>query len=989
VRDLVERLTVHHRFRDQVVFRGFLPSHASRHADPGQPLPGALARALAAQGIERLWSHQARALDAVRDGRSTLVVTPTASGKSLVYLLPTLEAVLEDPQTRALYLFPYKALARDQLQGLRDLAAEVFPPEVFRAEVYDGDTSDYRRRKIRRNPPQVLLTNPDMLHLGILAHHEDWAAWFRDLRLVVLDEAHVYRGVFGSHVHHVLQRLRRVARLHGARPVFVASSATVGEPGSFIESLVGEPFAAVTESGAPRAGRHLLFLNPRGLSPYTVARDLFAQIVGAGRRVIAFTKARRVTELIHFWLTKSHPELAARTAAYRAGYLPEERRDIERRLFGGELDGVIATSALEHGIDVGGLDACILVGYPGSVASTWQRVGRSGRSDRESLAVLVAMPDALDQYVVAHPEAVTEGPCERVVFDPDNETIARSHLVCAGAESPLQEDDREGFSPARPERIEALVAEGRLVRDHEAPRWYSLRRRPQREVHLRSGGRPYSIVETRSGRLVGTLDAARAFLEGHQGAIYMHGGTTFLVRNLDLEAARVEVEPSRADYYTVVYSEKETEILETLAERRVGPMRAALGQVRVTVTVREYGRRRIADQQEISRHPLDLPPMVFETIGFWLVLPEELNPMLTRAGHHFLGSLHATEHAAIGLFPLLALCDRHDLGGISYAWNPQLEAPGLFVYDGYPGGVGLARTGYDRLEDLLERTRDRLRDCPCEEGCPGCVQSPKCGSGNRPLDKAGSLLLLEVLTGQAPLEESPGEAVLAARAASLSTHRTHAHRGTHAAPVNRTGQAAAVPETPGEGGRLEEVRAVIRPDEGRVLFFDLETLRSADEVGGWSRVDRMGLALACVYDARADRHRTYHEPEVERLLLDLLSADLVVGFNVDRFDLKVLEPYAPSGLSRVRTLDLLSRIHETLGFRLSLGHLAGETLEAPKTADGLQSLAWVRQGRLDLVEAYCRSDVELTARLFAYGRRRGYLLYRDHQDRRVRVPVSW
>ncbi len=987
VRAFVEAFLEHPAIAPKVAHFGRVPGRRARFADPAAPLPGALRDALAARGIERLYLHQARALDLARAGANVLASTPTASGKTLVFALPVLEAILEEPRAKALFLYPTKALAQDQVQGLRELAAGLPGLRPPRFDIYDGDTPDALRRKIRRDPPEVLVTNPDMLHLGLLAHHEDWAPFLRELRYVVLDELHVYRGVFGAHVHHVLRRLRRLAALHGRRPRFVAATATIGNPGEFAARLAGEPFEVVDVSGAPAAARHVVFLNPVGVSPYTTAVRVLAETAKAGIRTIAFTKARRVAELLYAWLVQEDPALRRKIAPYRAGYLPEERRDIERRLFRGDLSAVLSTSALELGIDVGGLDACVLVGYPGSLTSSWQRIGRVGRQDREALVVLVALPDALDQYLMRHPEVFFEGAFEKAVLDPWNPAVASRHLVCAAAESPLARREIEDGGGRAASVVAALEAGRGLVLDESGERWFSLRRRPQRDTSVRAAGPPFAIVEAASGRLLGSIDGTRVWHECHPGAIYLHAGQSYRVESLDPDNRRVTAKAVRVDYYTVILGEKETEILERLDERALlgpeAPIRAGLGRLRVTVRIREYQKKRLFDGEPIATHPLDAPPIVFETVGFWIEVPGALPGALAADGLHFMGGIHAAEHAAIGLFPLLAIADRGDVGGISYTAHAQTGGPAIFVYDGMEGGAGLAEQGYRDLESLLRRTRDLVAGCPCEDGCPACIQSPRCGNGNKPLDKTAAVRVLDVLVGLAPVPAV--EAAAASFAVPPPEAPVAPPKRRHG--ITRAGNLPAPPPPSPEPAPEPAAAPAAAPE--RFLVLDLETQRSADEVGGWQHASRMGLALAVVFDAERDAYRTYYEADVERLLLDLALADRVVGFNVDRFDLAVLSGYTDRDLRRIRTLDLLAEVHRTLGFRLSLGHLSEANLGESKAGDGLQSLRWWKEGRIDLIERYCRKDVEMTLRLYRLGRERGYLVYRDREGRAMRVRVSW
>lgn len=956
IRDLLE----HKAIGSRVAHYRHLPARPARFGAPARPLHPALAEALADQGVTRLYSHQAQAIDAVREGKNVLAVTPTASGKTFVFALPVLETFLEDEGARALFLYPTKALAQDQVAGLRALAGGLPGIRPPRFEIYDGDTPDSMRRKIKADPPEALVTNPDMLHLGILAHHADWAGFFSGLKWVVIDELHVYRGVFGAHVHHILARLKRLAAMYGASPRFIAASATIGNPAEFAETLVGEPFEVITESGAPRAGRHVAIVNPGSISPYTAAVRVVTESARRELRTIAFTKARRIAELLYTWLVQEAPELKRKVAPYRAGYLPEDRRALEKRLFRGELLAVFSTSALELGIDVGSLDVCVLVGYPGSMTSTWQRMGRVGRQDREALIVLVALPDALDQYLVAHPDLFFGEAFERAILDPWNPAVAGAHLVCAAAEEPLRRDELPERSVAI---VEGLQSERRLALDASGERWVSFRRRPQRDMNLRSAGAPFTIVDVEHDRILGSIDGMRVYHECHPGAIYLHGGQSFLIRTLDADARRVEAAPARADYYTVVLGEKETEILERLETGEAGGHPTGFGRLKVTVRIREYQKKRLFDGEAISTHPVEAPPLIFETTGLWMQLPAAMPGLMTAEGLHFMGGIHAAEHAMIGLFPLLAIADRGDVGGISYPMHPQLGTPAIFIYDGVSGGAGLAERAFRELARLHLATRELVGACPCEDGCPGCIQSPKCGNGNKPLDKAAALQVLETFLGERTI---PADAPVVDLPAPPPPTRKHG--------ITRVDRRAG-PSTPA-------------PRE-RVLVFDLETQRSAAEVGGWDKASAMGLALAVVYDVERQVYRTYYEADVDRLLVDLAFADRVVGFNIDRFDLAVLSGYTDRDLGRIKTLDLLKVVHAGLGFRLSLGHLSEANLGESKGGDGLQSLRWWKEGRIDLIEQYCRKDVEVTWKLWSLGRERGYLLYRDKAGRSLRVPVEF
>jgi DEAD/DEAH box helicase domain-containing protein len=1000
VQVLIDRVLRSEKFGDDVVRVATVPARPAVYGSLARPLPEPLVLALRDLGIDRPYAHQAEAIDRVRAGEDVLTVTPTASGKSLVYLVPTLETSLVRPGARALYLFPYKALAQDQLQGLLEMSGALarrggvvagrepagLPMSLGRpisAAIYDGDTPDRERRRIKADPPDVLITNPDMLHLGILPHHDDWRVFLQHLAYVVVDELHVYKGIFGSHLHHILHRLERLAASYGSRPRFIASSATIANPGSLGEGLTGRPFSVVDKNGAPCAEKRVLFLNPRG-SPYTASTALLAWALEEGFRAIAFTKARKITELLHSWLLQAAPHLRGFVSAYRSGYLPEERREIEKRLFEGTMKGVIATSALELGMDIGGLDVCLLVGYPGSIVSSWQRIGRVGREDRASLTILIAMPDALDQYFMANPEEFLTRGFEEVVFDPANRTIARAHLVCAAAEMPLRDpEDRLCYGGQAFQVVRDLEREGALARDAEGQRWFTMRRRPQRDVNLRSIGSTYSILDEDANRVIGTIDAVRAFHETHSGAIYLHHGQQYLVRDLSIDTRKVRVVPVDVDYYTEVRGEKETEILEVLESRTAGVLQASLGRLRVTEVLTGYEKRRLFGRDRLGFFELSLPPLTFETVGLWIALPEALREMVLGREGHFMGGIHAAEHAAISLFPLLAICDRGDIGGISYPFHPQVGGPAIFVYDGYPGGVGLAAKGFADLERLLSKTATLVDACPCEGGCPSCIQSPKCGNGNNPLDKAAARLILDVLGGRQALEGAQRAPVRASAIGPAAPRCVEVSGGPGPRLMGRGDESEPLPVPMRRGSEKQA------PGREQTLFFDLETQRSAEEVGGWQNVAAMKLALAVTFNEASSQFKTHYEKDVGSLLLDLVMADRVVGYNIDRFDLPVLKGYTEWDLSRIRTFDMLADIYRRLGFRLKLSDLAQATLGVGKIADGLQSLQWWKEGRLDLIEQYCRKDVEVTWNLFRFGRENGYVLYRDRDARQIRLPVEW
>jgi DEAD/DEAH box helicase domain-containing protein len=719
-----------------------VPEREARTADLPRLHPR-LEAALAARGVDGLYTHQADSLAAARRGEHLVVATGTASGKTLAFNLPVLDAIAADPKVRALYLYPTKALAQDQARALGELRL----PRL-RAAIYDGDTEPERRRDIRRSA-NLILTNPDMLHVGVLPHHDRWADVLANLRYVVVDEAHVYRGVFGSHVGNVLRRLRRAAAIYGAEPQFLLASATIANPGELAHSLLGVDTTVIAEDGAPRAARTIAFWNPPLLDEPLQLRAsalgegarLLAELVSRNLRTICFAKSRKAAELIHrFASDRLDAETAARLSPYRAGYTPAQRRAIERRLVEGDLLGVTATDALELGIDIGLLDCAISVGFPGTVASLRQQWGRAGRR-QHGLAVLVASEDALDQFFMREPEALLGRRVEAAILDHANPRILDGHVLAAAFEAPIDERDRETLGDAALARAEALVEGGDLRRTKAGIVWAG-RDYPAARVGLRSASpESVAVVDAASGSILGVVESERAPSTVHEGAVYLHLGESFRVLELDLPARTALVEPFAGDYYTQAKKETTTAIEEEeLAGRRLG-MDACFGRVSVTEQVVAYQKRSIRDQAVLDLVALELPPSTFETEAIWY-LPdpgqlEGLEPL-----PRLLGSLHAAEHAMIAVLPLWAMCDRWDIGGLSTNLHFQTGRPTVFVYDGHAGGVGIARRGYDELEGWVGDTEALLAGCPCADGCPSCVQSPKCGNLNEFLDKDGALTLL-------------------------------------------------------------------------------------------------------------------------------------------------------------------------------------------------------------------------------------------------------
>lgn len=817
VQTFLQHLTRQPFYAGQIAHLEHIPRRSARYGALRTALHPDLQAQLRGQGIDRLYAHQAEAVNAALAGRHVMVVTATASGKTLCYNLPTLEAILKQPTARALYLYPTKALAQDQLRALQELGCAVEGRRVPKDETlpitvgtYDGDTPQTRRAKLRQGA-QIILTNPDMLHLGILPNHPLWGSLFRHLRYVVIDEAHTYRGVFGSQVACVLRRLRRVAALYGSEPQFIAASATIANPAEHFAALTGVEGVVVEGDGSPAGPRAFVLWNPPFVDKAKTTRrsangeaaTLFTTLIRNDVRTIMFTRARKVAELIlryareelekeegkegrrgkegkggkggregkggkegregkvpdaypsfpSFPSLSSASPLSVRIAAYRAGYTPAQRRQIEQDLFSGRLLGVTATSALELGIDVGGLDAAVLVGYPGTIASLWQQAGRAGRGSEPSLAVLIALDNPLDQYFVRHPAELFGRPHEHALIDPDNVYVLARHLPCAAHEAPITNevspghfDDEALFGPGFVPAMVELEESGRLA--FRGDRWtYTGSDYPAEKVSLRSagGGRFAILDESREYRTLEEIEASTAAQRVHPGAVYLHQGESYLVTHFDPDMGYAIVRPAEVDYYTVPREGSDVRIVRSLRHRPIPGGYAYFGRVRATSRVVGYRRLRHYSEEVLGDEPLELPPSTFETMALWWDVAPEIAQACARRGLDFLGGIHAAEHACIGLLPLLAMCDRWDIGGLSTPRHPDTDAAQIFIYDGFPGGVGIAERGFEDLPALWRATWDAVAHCPCTDGCPSCVQSPKCGNNNQPLDKAAAKLVLEML----------------------------------------------------------------------------------------------------------------------------------------------------------------------------------------------------------------------------------------------------
>jgi DEAD/DEAH box helicase domain-containing protein len=709
-----------------------------------------LSEALRKMGASRLYSHQLEAYERVRAGENVVVATATASGKSLCYKIPAFQNALGRAKSRAVFLYPTKALAQDQLGKIN-----AFDLRGVHPATYDGDTPHVLRADIRRRA-NILLTNPDMLNIGILPNHEAWADFLRNLEIVAVDEAHVLRGVFGSHVAAVLRRLRRVVMLHGGDLRFVLTSATIANPQELAESLTGLPFVLVDNDGASTGERRVIFRNPPLLdkekgerrSLLTEGALVFATLVSQGVRTIAFARTRKAAELIYRYAAdRLGVDGARRISPYRAGYTPRERREIEGRLFRGDLLGVVSTNALELGVDVGALDAVVCCGYPGSVASIWQQWGRAGRGKDPALAVYIPGRDSLDQFLFENPPRVLGRRVEAARVTMENPYILGPHLLAAAHEAPLDADDEEYFGPAYRSVAKAMM-EDRALASSGDRLVYVGGDNPARNISLRSASSETVLIADSEGELIGTAEATRAPSELHPGATYLHRGTAYEVESLDLRSHRAVARRVPNRYYTRPRVETDVEVLEEIEKRDLANGSVLhWGRVRTTDSVTYFKKVRVADDKEVGVYPLDLPDVILETQALWVTLPPlpgEARPSFESFG----GALHAGEHGMIGLLPLFAMCDRADIGGLSTPVHRQSRLPTIFVYDGYPGGVGISRRGYDAFESLARDTLGIITRCPCERGCPACIQSPKCGNWNEPLSKDGAVSLLRYVLGQ-------------------------------------------------------------------------------------------------------------------------------------------------------------------------------------------------------------------------------------------------
>lgn len=886
--------------------------------------------AVAESGIPALYTHQAEAYSRIRQGEDVLITTPTSSGKTLCYNLPIIEDIYHNRDVTALYLFPLKALGRDQMRGLENFLNNVPLGGGIGLAVVDGDTDKKLRRKIQKDRPNIIFSNPDILHYAMLPKKGEWADFLNNLKYIVVDELHTYRGIFGNHVYNLFARFTRLF----PDVQIISCSATIGNPKDFADTMFRRDFHHVSESGAPAGRKHFMMINPE-LPMVSTANYLLKVNLEAGLKTICFTKSRKQTERIFANLLAADPGYAKTVSSYRAGFLPEERREIENDLSGGRLKAVISTSAFELGIDIGGVDCTILAGYPGSLMSLWQRAGRSGRRGDDSLIIMIAGYDALDQYYVKHPEKLYDSAFENVVIDTENETVNTAHICCAAYERPVEE--AEDYYRRNEPLIQKMVQESTIFKDESNSRYFTLAKYPYGGVDLRMAGDSYSIYCGQS--LIATAGGRRAYMDNFQGAVYMHRGNSFIIKSVDRAKKEIHAEPFTGNYFTVAKTEKTTMVESTIKQKQESGMASCFCGLKVTELLTGYSRISGRTGEKITDVPLEETPIQFSTKGMYVLIPDSIRAALTDMELDFMGSIHAFEHAMISVVPTFYLASRDDIGGISYPYHPQLGSSAVFMYDAYPGGIGINERVYERFTELVERTLELVQECDCESGCPACIYSPKCGSGNYPLDKKGAVELMKMLLS-----------------------------GEHLPDGEQT------------------VTEIKRTD---TLVYDIETKHSAADVGGWNNSHKMGISAAVVYSFEKDEYEVYTEKDADSFISRLEGAKCIIGFNNIGFDNKVITGYRMPDFSKAMVFDILADVRAKTGRRFSLDNMAGATIGAAKSADGLQALEWYKNGEIDKIIEYCKKDVEVTRDLFLHGAEKGFVNALLKEGAVVRIPVDW
>ena len=747
IEDFIKNIKQMQSYKKQIIHIQKIQAQKADFGKLEKPLPENIQNCLLNREIV-FYSHQAEAINKVRQGKNVVIVTPTASGKTLAFNIPVLEALTEDPNATALYLYPTKALTNDQLKVLRELEKDIGIKAS--PNIYDGDTPQSQRASIRENS-KIILSNPYGLH-QYLPWHYKWRTFLKNIKFVIIDEAHVYRGVFGSNVAMLLRRLMRICSYYNADPQIILSSATIANPEEHAKRLTGKDFEVISKDGAPKGKKTFMFWNPPFIdndntirrSTHQETKDLLTLSILKNLQTLCFTTSRQMAELITRWtkeeLRQRSPKLQNLITAYRAGYLPQERRQIENRLKNKDLIGVVSTNALELGIDIGSLDSVIISGYPGTVISTWQQAGRAGRTNAESLVTLVAFQNPLDQYFMKHPDDFFGRPHEQAIIDLHNQYISLGHIMCAASELPITDNDRKFFPELFSESIHALEQQ-HLVRKTPRGYVYSGTARPVEVVNLESIS-DKTVTVLSKGNVLETLPLNKAYEEAHEGAVLLHQGETYISEELNLETLTAKVRQEDVNYYTEVLRDVDVKIKKTFQEKQE-KVKIGLGELTITETYHQYLTKTY--DEVIKRLPLDLPLLTFTTVGLWFLVPDKLRKELESQNLDFDGGLHAVEHAMIAMSPIFAMCDRWDIGGLSTPLHPDTGEPTIFIYDGFEGGIGISENLYANIKLLWEKTLQLIDNCECKEGCPSCIYSPKCGNENEPLDKKAARIILKHL----------------------------------------------------------------------------------------------------------------------------------------------------------------------------------------------------------------------------------------------------
>ena len=706
----------------------------------------------------RLYKHQADTYESIKNGENVIITTPTASGKTLAFNLPIMETMIEDSDATALYIYPAKALSNDQLHVLENLEKEL--GITINPRTYDGDTPRNEKRGIREKS-RIVLTNPYQLHL-ILSWHHQWSRFYKNLRYIVIDESHYYKGVFGSNVAFLIKRLKRIANFYGAYPQFILSSATLANPLELANRLTGEDFVLVDEDTSPSGEKDFILYNPfqnyvrsksygkDAPSVHMATENIFMYLMLKNIQTLCFTVSRKTTELIAMWakkdMEKVKKKLAHRIAAYRAGYKPEERREIEEGLKSRKYLGVTCTNALELGINIGSLDAVIISGYPGTMISTWQQSGRAGRSNQKSVAILIAFENQLDQYFMNNPKFFFDKPHENAIIDLSNPILQEAHLLCAAKELPLKRGEAEKYFGISQDVIDELVSKEDLYENHRGDFVYPYDDNPAMDHSLdQISSEEFKVMV--NGMLLETMERSQVYREAHKGAILINKGNTYVVDNINLKRGYVNVSKKNVEYHTMVLNKTEIKIKKKLSKTKYGDLTIYFGELTVSEDYFKY--KKMHFSKPMSTFSLDLPPLKFNTKGLWFTIPKEvkddLKDMFPNDEEVFEGGLHGAEHALIGLFPLHTMCDRFDIGGLSTDYHEDTQEATIFIYDGYDGGIGITEKAVDVFVDLLNSTIDLLTNCKCKKGCPSCIYSPKCGNDNKPLHKGATKYILEYM----------------------------------------------------------------------------------------------------------------------------------------------------------------------------------------------------------------------------------------------------